>query len=193
MEERVTDFPSADQVEKELKREMYRQRYVVSLKSTVFTLVTVAAIAILVATLWLPVLEIYGESMAPGLHDGQIVVSAKTKDLSQGDIIAFYYNNKVLVKRVIATSGDWVNISEDGTVFVNSHELYEPYISEKALGECDIELPYQVPENKIFVMGDHRSISVDSRTSVVGCVGEDQIVGRIVFRVWPFDSWGLIN
>lgn len=193
MEERVTDFPSADQVEKELKREMYRQRYVVSLKSTVFTLVTVAAIAILVATLWLPVLEIYGESMAPGLHDGQIVVSAKTKDLSQGDIIAFYYNNKVLVKRVIATSGDWVNITEDGTVFVNSYELYEPYISEKALGECDIELPYQVPENKIFVMGDHRSISVDSRTSVVGCVGEDQIVGRIVFRVWPFDSWGLIN
>ena len=193
MEERVTDFPSADQVEKELKREMYRQRYLVSLKSTVFTLVTVAAIAILVATLWLPVLEIYGESMAPGLHDGQIVVSAKTKDLSQGDIIAFYYNNKVLVKRVIATSGDWVNIIEDGTVFVNSYELYEPYISEKALGECDIELPYQVPENKIFVMGDHRSISVDSRTSVVGCVGEDQIVGRIVFRVWPFDSWGLIN
>ncbi len=193
MQENDKVFPSSAQVEEELKRERYKKKYKLSLKSTVFTLVAVAAIAVLVATLWMPVLQIYGSSMTPSLDDGEIVVSTKSKNFDSGEIVAFYYNNKVLIKRVIAVSGQWVNIDRDGTVYVDGNEISEPYISEKAFGECDIALPYQVPENKIFVMGDHRSVSVDSRNSVIGCVAEDQLVGKIVFRVWPLEKFGVLN
>lgn len=183
--------PSVDSIEAELKRVKYRQRYRVVLKSTIYTLITVAAVAVLVATLWLPVLQIYGSSMTPTLQDGEIVFSVKTADLEQGDIVAFYYNNKILVKRVIAGPGDWVDISpETGDVFVNQVRLEEPYLEEKSFGDADIELPYQVPDGKVFVMGDHRSTSVDSRHQTVGCVAEEQIVGKIVFRVWPLDQVG---
>ncbi len=184
------EIPSVEALETELKRVKYKQRYRVVLRSTIYTLITVAAIAVLVATLWLPVLQIYGNSMTPTLQDGEIVFSVKTTDMDQGDIIAFYYNNKILVKRVIAGPGDWVNIDEEGTVFVNDLRLEEPYLAEKSLGDADIELPYQVPDGKIFVMGDHRSTSVDSRHVVVGCVAEEQIVGKIVFRVWPLNQLG---
>ncbi len=178
-------------LEAELNRVKYKQRYWVVLKSTIYTLITVAAVAGLVATLWLPVLQIYGSSMAPTLQDGEIVFSVKTADLEQGDIIAFYYNNKILVKRVIAGPGDWVNIfSENGDVFVNDVLLEEPYLQEKSFGDADIEFPYQVPDGKVFVMGDHRSTSVDSRHTAVGCVAEEQIVGKIVFRVWPLKQFG---
>lgn len=177
-------------LEKELKRERYKRKYTLVIKSTVYTLITVAAVAVLIATLWLPVLQIYGSSMAPHLADGDIVVSTASRQFEQGDIIAFYYNNKVLVKRVIAKSGEWVRITETGDVYVNDILLDEPYVSEKALGECDLEMPYQVPEGKWFVMGDHRSVSVDSRNSAVGCIGEEQIVGKIVFRVWPLKYMG---
>ncbi|MBQ3150395.1 MAG: signal peptidase I [Clostridia bacterium] len=193
MKNKRTEFPQSTSVEKELKREKYRQKFKLSLKSTFFTLITVAAIAVLVATLWLPVLEIYGDSMSPCLNDGEIVVSVKSKTFDPGEVIAFYYNNKVLIKRVIATSGDWVDIKEDGTVFINNKELDEPYLEEKALGDCDIELPYQVPENKVFVIGDHRSVSVDSRNTAVGCISEDQIVGKIVYKVWPYNAFGAVN
>ena len=183
--------PSVDSIEAELKRVKYRQRYRIVLKSTIYTLITVAAVAVLVATLWLPVLQIYGSSMTPTLQDGEIVFSVKTADLEQGDIVAFYYNNKILVKRVIAGPGDWVDISpETGDVFVNQVRLEEPYLEEKSFGDADIELPYQVPDGKVFVMGDHRSTSVDSRHQTVGCVAEEQIVGKIVFRVWPLDQVG---
>lgn len=185
--------PTMEQLQTELNRERYKLRYRTVLKSTVYTLITVAAIAILVATLWLPVLQIYGSSMAPTLEDGEIVFSVKTDQLEQGDVIAFYYNNKILVKRVIARSGDWVNFDEDGTVYVNSTPLEEPYLSEKALGECDIELPYQVPEGEVFVMGDHRSTSVDSRSTIVGCVEDEQIVGKIIFRIWPLEDLGTLG
>lgn len=141
--------------------------------------------AVLVATLWLPVLQIYGSSMTPTLEEGDIVVSIKSKTYETGDIVAFYYNNKILIKRVIAGSGDWVDLDEDGTVYVNGEKLDEPYVKDKAFGECDLELPYQVPESRIFVMGDHRSVSVDSRSKAVGCVAEEQIVGKLVFRIWP--------
>lgn len=184
-------MPTSDQIAAELKRERYKHRYRSVLKSTVYTLITVAAIAVLVATLWLPVLQIYGSSMTPTLQDGEIVFSVKTVDLEQGDIIAFYYNNKILVKRVIAGPGDWVNICpKTGNVFINDILLEEPYLQEKSFGDADIELPYQVPDGKIFVMGDHRSTSVDSRHIIVGCVAEEQIVGKIVFRVWPLDQFG---
>ena len=187
------EMPSAEQLESELKREKYKRRYHSVLRSTIYTLITVAAIAVLVATLWLPVLQIYGSSMTPTLQDGEIIFSVKTADLEPGDIVAFYYNNKILVKRVICGPGDWVNIDEDGTVYVNEVRLKEPYLAEKALGDCNIELPYQVPDGKIFVMGDHRSTSVDSRNTAVGCVADEQIVGKIIFRVWPLSGFGPVE
>ena len=187
------EMPSAEQLEAELKREKYKRRYHSVLRSTIYTLITVAAIAVLVATLWLPVLQIYGSSMTPTLQDGEIIFSVKTADLEHGDIVAFYYNNKILVKRVICGPGDWVNIDEDGTVYVNEVRLKEPYLAEKALGDCNIELPYQVPDGKIFVMGDHRSTSVDSRNTAVGCVAQEQIVGKIIFRIWPLNRLGDVD
>ena len=189
----MQDRPTVSQIEAELNRTRYRIRYRTVLRSTIYTLVIVAAVAVLVATLWLPVLQIYGGSMAPTLVDGDIVVSVKSSDLKQGDVIAFYYNNKILVKRVIAGPGDWVEITEDGDVYVDGTLLEEPYLAEKAYGDCNIELPYQVPESRIFVMGDHRSVSVDSRNTAVGCIAEEQVVGQLVFRVWPFELFGEIK
>lgn len=185
--------PSRAQLEKELRRETYRQRYLSTLRGTVYTLVVVAAAAILIATLLLPVLQIYGNSMTPTLWSGDIVVSLKGSEFQRGDVIAFYYNNKILVKRVIALPGEWVNIDEAGNVYVNDELMEEPYLTEKAFGECDIELPYQVPDERVFVMGDHRSVSVDSRSTAVGCVAQEQIVGKLVFRVWPASSFGSVG
>lgn len=182
--------PTVEQLEQEIKRVRYQSRYRTVLKSTIYTLITVAAVAVLVATLWLPVLQIFGSSMTPTLQDGEIVFSVKTDKMDRGDIVAFYYNNKILVKRVIAGPGDWVNIQEDGTVLVNDVVLEEPYLAEKAFGEADIELPYQVPDGRIFVMGDHRATSVDSRHTAVGCVAQEQIVGKIIFRIWPLERLG---
>ena len=180
--------PTLAQLKTELKRERHKLTYGATLRSTIYSLVTVAAVAVLVATLLLPVLQIYGESMSPTLEDGQIVVSVKTGQLEQGDVVAFYYNNKILVKRVIAGPGQWVDIDEDGNVYVDGQLLDEPYAVEKSLGSCNIELPYQVADGRWFVMGDHRSVSVDSRDRSVGCVAEEQIVGRLTFRIWPLDS-----
>lgn len=184
---------AAGAIEAELKRVNYRERYGKTLRSTIYTLITVAAIAVLVATLALPVLQIYGSSMTPSLHDGEIVVSIKTADFDRKDIVAFYYNNKILVKRVIATAGEWVEVDQDGNLYINGKMVDEPYVQEKALGECDIEMPYQVPEGRVFVMGDHRSLSVDSRSSIVGCVSEEQVVGKLVFRLWPLENFGKIE
>ena len=186
-------LPTTDQLEKELRRERYRKNYSIVLRSTIYTLVTVAAVAVLVAVLLLLVLRIYGTSMAPTLKEGNIVVSLKRGTFNTGDVIAFYYNNKILVKRVIANSGDWVDIDQDGTVYVNNEKINEPYLDETAFGECNITLPYQVPESRIFVMGDNRAVSVDSRNTAVGCVAEEQIVGKIVFCVWPFEEFGAIQ
>lgn len=181
---------SSEGIEQELNRVRYKERYKQTLKSTIFTLITVAAVAVLVATLALPVLQIYGSSMTPSLDDGEIVLSVKTAEFEKKDIVAFYYNNKILVKRVIARAGEWVELDKDGNLYVNGEFIEEPYIQEKALGECDIQMPYQVPEGRIFVMGDHRAVSVDSRSSVVGCVAEEQVVGKLVFRVWPLQRFG---
>ena len=176
----------------ELKRERYKRRYRRTLKSTVFALVTASAAAVLVATLWLPVLQIFGASMTPTLQEGQIVVSVKAKNMEPGDIVAFYYGNKVLVKRYIAGPGSWVDIQEDGTVLVDGAVLEEPYLEQKHLGITDLEYPYQVPDGSYFLMGDHRETSVDSRHSSVGCITEEQLVGKIVYRVWPLDNFGSI-
>lgn len=190
---KVSEIPDVALLEKELARQRYKRKYKSTLKSTICTLITAAAIAILVATLFLPVLQIYGNSMNPTLSEGNIVFSLKDADFKQGDVIAFYYNNKILVKRVICGPGSWINIDEDGTVYVDNKPIDEPYLTEKAFGDCDIELPYQVPESRYFVMGDHRSTSVDSRSTAVGCIAEEQIVGKIIFRVWPLNKFGAIS
>lgn len=181
--------PNLEQLEAELKRENYKDRYRSVLRSTIFTLITVAAAAVLVATLLTPVLQITGGSMTPTLMNGEIVVSLKGSGYESGDIIAFYYDNKILVKRVIAQTGQWVDIDEEGNVYVDGELLDEPYVEDRAFGECNIELPYQVPEAKIFVMGDHRSVSLDSRNTSVGCVDKDQIVGRLILRIWPLNTF----
>jgi len=187
------DMPSVQQLTAELGRLKYKRRYRSVLHSTVYTLITVAAVAILVATLWLPVLQIYGNSMTPTLQDGEVIFTVKTSEFEPGDIIAFYYNNKVLVKRAICSAGDWINIGEDGEVTINGEKLEEPYVREKALGDCNIELPFQVPDGRVFVMGDHRATSVDSRNTSVGCVSQEQVVGKILFRIWPFDRIGAVK
>jgi signal peptidase I len=183
-------LPTTKELEAQLQQEQYRAKYRKVLRSTVYLLIVASAVAILVVTLWMPVLQIYGTSMTPTLVDGEIVILNKGAKTDTGDIIAFYYNNKILVKRVIANAGDWVDIDEDGNVSVNGQQLDEPYVTEKALGACDIEFPYQVPDERVFVLGDHRSVSVDSRSTQVGCVAQEQIVGKLVFRVWPFHRFG---
>lgn len=186
-------LPSVVELQKELGREKEKQQYKKVLKSTVCTLLVVAAAAVLVAVLVMPVLQIYGSSMNPTLVEGDIVVCLKTNEFEKSDLVCFYYGNKLLVKRYIASAGQWVDIDEDGSVFVDYEMLDEPYVKEKALGECEIELPYQVPDERIFVLGDHRSVSVDSRSTAVGCVSEEQIVGKIVFRIWPLSRFGTIK
>ena len=183
------DVPELNDLQKELKRERDKRRFRKLLRSTVNALIVVAAIAALVATLILPVLQIAGTSMEPSLSDGDIVLLVKTNNLETGDLCAFYYSNKILIKRVIATPGDYIWIESDGTVYLNGEPLDEPYVSEKALGECDVEFPYQVPENHYFVMGDKRESSIDSRSSVIGCIAEDQIVGKIFCKFWPLSEF----
>ena len=185
-----TSLPTAEQLDMERRRLRYKRRYNRTLRSTVAILIVVAALAVLAATLWMPVLRVYGSSMAPTLHNGEILVSVKTKDFSSGDIIAFYHGNKLLIKRYIAGPSDYVNVDEDGNVSVNGTLLDEPYLAEKAYGEADIEFPHQVPDQRYFVMGDNRSVSIDSRSSIVGCIAGDQIVGKVVFRVWPLSAFG---
>lgn len=192
MDDKQLNIPSSRQFEDELIRVRYSERYRKLLKNTIYSLLVVAAVSVLIATLFMPVLEIYGNSMSPTLESQDIVVSVKTSDLTRGDICCLYYNNHILVKRVIGVAGDVIVIDEDGDVFVNGYRLEEPYISQKSQGDCDIEFPFTVPEQTVFVLGDNRSTSVDSRNSLIGCIPIEEIVGKIIFRVWPFDSFGTI-
>lgn len=188
----VKDLPTAEQLDREVNRVRRKMEYVKVLRSTISSLMVVAAIAVLISMLFLPVLRVTGTSMTPTLQNDELVICRKWGDFKQGDVIAFYYNNKILLKRVIGVSGDIIDISEDGTVYVNGEELDEPYLNEKAFGECDLDLPYQVPDERVFVMGDHRSTSVDSRSTSVGCVANESIVGEVMLRIWPFKQIGTI-
>lgn len=187
----VSDITTA-QLKKELEYEKNKKNYIKTVFSTIGILLVVASIAILISSLFMPVLRVVGSSMKPSLDDNQIIVTLKTADFSRGDIIAFYYNNKILLKRVIAVQGDKVTINDKGDVYVNGELLDEPYIISKSLGECDISFPYQVPDSKVFVMGDNRETSVDSRSSVIGCVSDEMIVGKVIFRVWPLNEIGTV-
>ena len=187
------ELPDTATIRDAYERVSYADKLKKSVISTTNILIVVAAIAILVAMLFLPVLRIYGQSMNATLSSGELVVSVKGAKFETGDIVAFYYNNNILVKRVIANSGDWVDIDLDGNVYVNQQKIEEPYLDEKAFGEPDIDFPYQVPDERVFVLGDNRSVSIDSRHTSVGCVTSEQIVGKIVFRVWPLTRLGPVH
>ena len=186
-------IPTTAEVEAERERLAYRSRYARVLRSTIYALLVVAAVAVLLATLFLPVLQVSGDSMNPTLQDRDIIVLVKTDHMKTGDLCGFYWQNKLLLKRVIGLPGDIITLDEDGVVTVNGEVLDEPYVDELALGECDIKFPYQVPENRYFVLGDHRATSIDSRSSVIGCVEKSQIVGKVFLRVWPLSSFSLIR
>lgn len=181
-----------ENVKKRQKRLKRHAVYGQTFRGAVLLLVVVAAISVLVATLWMPVLQIYGSSMASTLEAGQIVVSVKKHQWKTGEIVAFWHGNKLLIKRVIAGPGQWVDINEDGAVTVDGQVLSEPYITELSSGNCDIELPHQVPESHWFLMGDNRETSVDSRSTLIGDISSEQIEGQIIFRIWPLQKAGII-
>lgn len=185
------DVPTTEQLHNELKRLRYRERFARSIWSTISSLIVVAAIAIIISTMLLPVLKVTGTSMTPTLQNDEVLICNKLAEPERGDVIAFYYNNKVLLKRLIGLPGDKIDIAEDGTVIVNDAELVEPYVSEIAIGECDVEFPYQVPENRYFVLGDHRAVSIDSRSTSVGCIAEENIIGKVMVRVLPVKKFGM--
>ena len=193
MSRRSTALPTLEQIRRERSRLQYRSRYGRALRSTLRALAVAAALAVLVATLWLPVLRIYGSSMWPTLMDGQIVLCVKTRSFAPGDVTAFYHGNKLLIKRYVAGPSDWVDIDDSGNVTVNSEPLEEPYLAEKAFGQTNISLPYQVPEGRYFVMGDNRDASVDSRNTAVGPIAMDQVVGKVFFRIWPLREFGVVK
>ena len=192
-EKKEISLPTRKQVETERKRYRRQKAYNKALRGTIYVLTIVAAVAVLIATLVLPVLQIEGTSMEPTLTNGDIVLLAKTTRFNHGELCAFTWNNKLLVKRVIGLPGDWIEIDTDGTIYLNGEKLEEPYVAQIAFGECDLEFPFQVPQEQYFVVGDMRENSVDSRNSLIGCIPKDQIVGKVFFRVWPFEKIGFFK
>jgi signal peptidase I len=190
--EKIVAVPSLDEIQKERKRIRRKTYYRQALRGTVAVLIVVAAVAVLITTLFLPILQISGDSMSPTLQHDEIVVLLKTRKFNRGDLIGFYYQGKILLKRVIALPEEEVAIDADGNVYVNGELLNEPYVTDKGLGDCDLEFPYKVPGTGYFVMGDQRSNSVDSRNSVIGAISQEDIIGKVFVRVWPFSKIGFV-
>ncbi len=188
MDEKNIAVPTTEELGAELERVRGRKRFLKLLYNTVASLIVVAAVAVLVSMLFLPALRVTGVSMTPTLHNDELVVCRRIGGFEKGDIIAFYHNNKILLKRVIGVAGDVIDIKNDGSVYVNGEKLDEPYVDSLSYGTCDIELPYQVPDNRYFVMGDHRSESIDSRTKEIGCIVEEMIIGKVIWCIWPLGS-----
>ncbi|WP_288887300.1 signal peptidase I [uncultured Eubacterium sp.] len=186
-------LPTALQIEDEISRLKNRRDYIHILFNTIASLIVVAAIAVLISSFLLPVLRVTGTSMTPTLTNGTVVVCKRTTSLKRGDIVAFYYNNKVLLKRVIGLPGDYIEVRTDGTVLVNNEAIDEPYIDSPSYGENDLTYPYQVPEDRYFVMGDHRSTSVDSRSKTIGCVSEEEVLGKVKMAIWPIDKFKILK
>ncbi len=182
--------PSVEALQAELKRVSKRKEYRKVMRNTLFVVIVVAALAVLVSSFFVTVLKVTGDSMTPTMSTGEIVIARNSGTFEPGELIAFYYNNKVLVKRVLGSPGDWIDIDDEGNVSVNGQTIDEPYVTEKSLDPADVEFPYQVPENRYFVLGDHRKASIDSRSTVVGCVTREQLIGKIIFRVYPFNVFG---
>ena len=187
------DLPTTKELEEELYRIKYNQRYKKLFRSTIYALIIILAISVVIATLIFPVLQIYENSMSPTLEKGDIVLSVKTKDIKGGDVIAFYYNNHILVKRVIAVSSDWVEFDIEGNVYVNGRYINETYLKNKDVGKYDISFPYQVPENTYFVLNDERSESLDSRSQIIGTIKQEDVVGKIIIRLRPMNKIGTLN
>ena len=184
----ISSLPTIKQVETERKRYRRQKAYNKALSGTIYVLTIVAAVAVLIATLVLPVLQIEGTSMEPTLVNGDVVLLTKTTSFDRGELCGFSWNNKLLIKRVIGIPGDWIEIDTDGTVYLNGEKLDEPYAERLSVGECDLEFPFQVPQEQYFVLGDMRESSIDSRNTLIGCVAKDQIVGKVFFRIWPFKT-----
>ena len=184
----ISSLPTIKQVETERKRYRKQRAYNKALSGTIYVLTIVAAVAVLIATLILPVLQIEGTSMEPTLVNGDVVLLTKTTSFDRGELCGFSWNNKLLIKRVIGIPGDWIEIDTDGTVYLNGEKLDEPYAEQLSVGECDLEFPFQVPQEQYFVLGDMRESSIDSRNTLIGCVAKDQIVGKVFFRIWPFKT-----
>ncbi|MCR5102814.1 MAG: signal peptidase I [Butyrivibrio sp.] len=182
--------PTLEELKSELKREKNKKEYSKVFRNTIVILIVVAAIAVLISSFFITVLRVTGDSMSPTLDSGQILIASNNKEFEPGDLIAFYYNNRILIKRVVGSPGDWINIDDEGNVYVNGVLLEEDYITDKSLTPTDLTFPYQVPENRYFVLGDHRSVSIDSRSTTVGCVSQEQLIGKVVFRVYPFNLFG---
>lgn len=189
----IENMPTQQQLESELNRVRYKKEFRKVLSSTISSLIVVAAIAVLISLLFLPVLRVTGSSMTPTMQNDELIICSKLSNFKTGDIVAFYYNNRILLKRVIGVAGDTIDIKDDGTVYLNGEPLDEPYVSELAFGECDIKLPYQVPDNRIFVMGDHRSVSIDSRSSAVGCISDEFVIGKVFLRIWPMKKISILE
>ncbi len=187
------DSPDVEMLENELNRENQKKVYRRAVRTTIYSMIVAAAAAVLVAVFFLPVFRIYGSSMTPTLSEGDIVIAVSISNFNSGDLVGFYHGNKLLVKRCVGRPGEKINIDSEGNVFVDGIKLTEPYVQEKALGECDIELPYQVPDKKWFFMGDHRKTSLDSRMAAIGCIDEEQIKGKVVFRIWPLEKFGPVE
>jgi len=184
--------PTAEQMRGELKRIRYQHTYWRTLRSTITSLLLAAAL-VMSAVVLLPVIRMTGDSMAPTVNRGDILIALRGDEMKRGDLVVFYTEGKkMLLKRVVAMSGDHVEIDEAGVLSVNGEAQHEPYVSFRSIGECDLEFPYTVPNGSIFVLGDNRELSLDSRSNAIGCVKQEQIIGRAAVRVWPLDSFEVL-